>query len=283
MLVCTVLLHASAQSTTTTTNSEANVESLTALLAVRRNVLLGEVHDNAAQHALRLRALQQRVAAGERPALAFEQFDRNQQADIDRVRAEQPGSAAAIVALGAPGWNWSFYAPFVQLAVDYKLPIVATNLSRADAMRVSTSGWDAVFDAAERERIGLDRLSPQVLARHEHAVAQGHCDLLPPEAVAALTRAQIARDIMMAQAIEPYLASGVVLLAGNGHVRRDIGVPIWLAPGERAAVESIGLLENSGDTATEDPAGRYDAVLFTSPAERPDPCESLRRRMPARP
>ena len=45
-------------------------------------VLLGEVHDNAAQHALRLRAFEALLAGGARPALALEQFDRNRQADI---------------------------------------------------------------------------------------------------------------------------------------------------------------------------------------------------------
>jgi hypothetical protein len=41
--------------------------------------LLGEVHDNAAQHALRLRAFEALLATGARPALAMEQFDRNRQ------------------------------------------------------------------------------------------------------------------------------------------------------------------------------------------------------------
>ena len=52
----------------------------------RRIVVLGEVHDNSAQHALRLAALRIIVDGGARPALAFEQFDREWQADIDRAR-----------------------------------------------------------------------------------------------------------------------------------------------------------------------------------------------------
>ena len=47
-------------------------------------VLLGEVHDNAAQHALRLRAFEAHLAAGARPALALEQLDREHQVAIDR-------------------------------------------------------------------------------------------------------------------------------------------------------------------------------------------------------
>jgi uncharacterized iron-regulated protein len=44
--------------------------------------------DNGAQHALRLAALRLQVEAGARPALAFEQFDREQQPAIDRARRD---------------------------------------------------------------------------------------------------------------------------------------------------------------------------------------------------
>ncbi|MFX5385568.1 ChaN family lipoprotein, partial [Acinetobacter baumannii] len=42
-------------------------------------VLLGEVHDNAAQHALRLEAFKALLDGGARPALALEQLDRDKQ------------------------------------------------------------------------------------------------------------------------------------------------------------------------------------------------------------
>ena len=279
-LLCATLFGAAAQAADPTNDS---IEQLAQLLAMRRNVLLGEVHDNAGQHALRLHALQRRLDAGERPALAFEQFDRDRQDDIDRVRKQQPRDAAAIAALGAPGWNWKLYTPFLQLALDYDLPIVAANLSRTDAMHVSSDGWNALFDTAERERLGLERLPAKLLESHERAVAQGHCGLLPPEAVSALARAQIARDIVIARAIEPYLRSGVVLLSGNGHVRRDIGVPIWIAPSQRMDLLSVGLLERGGDATPQSLSDEYDAIVLTAAAERPDPCEPLRRRLAPKP
>jgi hypothetical protein len=46
----------------------------------------------------------------------------------------------------------------------------------------------------------------------------------------------------------------VVLLAGNGHVRTDIGVPRWLDPATRQRSEAIGLLE-AGDNDTPTTAG----------------------------
>jgi uncharacterized iron-regulated protein len=254
---------------------DASAEALADAMTHSRSVLLGEVHDNAQQHALRLAALKQLIVSGARPVLAFEQFDRERQDDIDRLRRERPGDADALIALGARSWEWRHYRPFVQLALDHELPIVAANLSRADAMKVSMSGWSAVFDPATQERLGLDRLPPAFVAAHEQAVARGHCDLLPASALPAMARAQIARDIVLAQSVQPHLARGVVLLAGNGHVRNDIGVPVWLAA-ERSQFLSIALLESG---IARDEAAPFDVVVETVPAVRPDPCEALRRRL----
>jgi len=263
---------------------EASPQALAAAMALRRTVLLGEVHDNGAQHALRAEALRLRIEAGARPAIAFEQFDRERQADIDRVRREEPGNADALIeAAGARNWDWKHYRPFVQIALDFDLPIVAANLSRREAIKVSTQGWSALFDATEQAALGLDRLSAEFIADHERAVARGHCDLLPAESLPSMARAQIARDLVLARSLLPYLSRGVVLLTGNGHVRKDMGVPHWLTAEQRREVIAIGLLEaNSGevDAAAEDLKQRYDVVLKTAPADRPDPCEALRKRIP---
>ncbi len=63
-------------------------------LARRPVVLLGEVHDNGIQHRIRADALRRLLEGGARPAIAFEQFDRERQADIDRARRESPPDGA---------------------------------------------------------------------------------------------------------------------------------------------------------------------------------------------
>jgi uncharacterized iron-regulated protein len=97
-----------------------------------------------------------------------------------------------------------------------------------------------------------------------------------------MARAQIARDLVLARSLLPYLSRGVVLLTGNGHVRKDTGVPYWLTAEQRREVIAIGLLEaDSGDDgiAIGDLQRRYDVVLKTAPVARPDPCEALRKRL----
>lgn len=233
-------------------------DALAGAMQASRVVLLGEVHDNAAQHALRAQALRRILAAGARPAIAFEQFDRDAQGAIDRARRERPRDADHLVAQarGAPGWNWSLYKPYIALALEYDLPIVAANLSRADAMKIATTA--APTDA------------PAALVRaQEEAITKGHCDLLPPDAVPGMARAQIARDRALAASIAPYAGRGVVLLTGNGHARKDMGVAHWLA----VPSTSIALVEDDEDT------GAFDYYIVTERASRPDPCEELRKRM----
>jgi len=236
----------------------------------RRIVVLGEVHDNPAQHALRLSALKILVDGGARPALAFEQFDREWQADIDRARRERPRDADYVIAAGkgAPSWRWELYRPYVQLALDYDLPIVAANLSRRGAMDVAmqTRGPEPASVPAG------------VQHAHEDAIAKGHCNLLPPDALPGMANAQIARDRTLAESLRTHAARGVVLLTGNGHARIDIGVPFWLTPDERRVSTSIGVLERDDEDGAGEAAGRFDAFVLTARAERPDPCEELRKR-----
>jgi uncharacterized iron-regulated protein len=242
-------------------------------------VLLGEVHDNAALHALRLEALRLLLAGGARPALAFEQFDRDRQPEIDRARAIRPLDADHLIAAGGAdgGWEWDHYRPYLQLALAHGLPVVAANLSRTDAMRVVREGFAAVLGDERMRRLGLDQLPQPFLAAHRLAVARGHCDLLPDTMLPAMARAQIARDIVLADALRAHHDRGVVLLTGNGHARIDIGVPAWLSPDERRVSVSVGLVETVPDARSE-PHPPFDAVFGVAAAHRPDPCIALRER-----
>jgi len=255
----------------------ASVDALTQAMMRQPIVLLGEVHDNAAQHALRVQALRRLLERGARPAIALEQFDREQQGAVDRVRGEPGDTASRVTRLievaGGRGWQWDLYRPYLALALEQDLPIVAANLSRPLAMRVAQEGLGAVFDASQRGALGLDAIPQPVLEAQEREIEQGHCGRVPREALPAMARAQIARDATLAQAIEPYFDRGVVLLTGNGHARRDIGVVRHLSAADRARTITIGLLEDDEKAAAE--AADFDVALLTPVQPRPDPCAHL--------
>ena len=258
----------------------ANPDELAAQLARHPVAILGETHDNAAQHRLRATALARLYEGGARPALALEQFDRGQQAAIDALlQADAPVAERVdrIVALGDRGWNWTYYRPYVELAVTYRVPLIAANLSRADALRVARDGVGAAFGPAEQAAMRLQDVPADLLRAQRREVDEGHCHTLPADALEPMARAQVARDATMAAMLQPVLPRGVVLLAGNGHARRDIGVVRYLSPADRQRAVSIGLIEDDGH-APELPRGAFDAIILTAAQPRPDPCLELQKK-----
>lgn len=233
--------------------------------------LLGEVHDNPAGHQQRFTQLQSRVLQGWRPAIAMEQFDREQQPALDQALRECGDASCVIqrVAGDSAAWHWSYYQPLIQLALTQHLPLLAANLSRGDAVKVMRQGYAAALDPATLQRFALDLpVTPDLLARQREEIIVSHCHKLPLSMVDGMVRAQIARDVWMAQVLSPYATSGVVLLAGNGHVRRDLGVPRWLAQIGIRHSQSVGFIEVA-DSA------EFDRVHLLPPHPRPDSCDEL--------
>ena len=239
-------------------------------------LLLGEVHDNAAGHAARAALLREKIEAGWRPAIAMEQFDTGQQPALDAAMRDCT-DAACVIARVAPknaSWTWDYYQPLIALALQYKLPLYAANLSRAEASKVVKNGFAAALPTELIARYRLDTLPADLLAAQETEVRDSHCGALPESLVTPMAKAQIARDVVMAQTLRNHAGNGVVLIAGNGHVRSDIAVPYWLHRDD-FGTRSIGFLEPATD------AKPYDRVQRIPVTERPDPCAGFKAPQPA--
>jgi uncharacterized iron-regulated protein len=86
---------------------------------------------------------------------------------------------------------------------------------------------------------------------------------------------QRARDAAFAHAmLDAPPGARVVLIAGNGHVRTDLGVPRYLRAAGVAAsdIAAIGYVEQGDDDAAP-----YDARRIGPRAARTDPCTALRK------
>jgi uncharacterized iron-regulated protein len=256
-------------------------------------LLLGEVHDNPHHHLLRAWLLGTLAVGGPNLAVVFEHIRTDQQDTVDGLISAKPAPSAADLLAGLD-WNNSgwpgaeMFHPLFAKAIGLGLPIVAGNLPRAQIRNVARNGMTAL-DASEVRRLGLDQgLEPALHSALIDELDGSHCGLIPRNAMEGLATAQRLRDAHLAAAmIEAGRRRGrAVLLAGNGHVRTDRGVP-WhlrrLAAGSKVlAVMLIETVPGRLDAAgylPKDPHGgpAVDLVIFTPAVKREDPCEAMRR------
>lgn len=253
-------------------------------------VLLGEVHDNPAAHRVQAEALQALTAAGRKPAVVWEMVRRPKQPVLDHP---PPEPAALGVALGwaESGWpDWSLYAPIAAVALAQGLPMLAGDLP-PEALRAVARNGLATLDADIATLAQAPLSAPQRDGLLE-ALRSGHCGLLDAAMLAPMLPVQQARDAAMAVALlkGAARADGAVLIAGNGHTRRDWGVPHYLADAApEARISSVGVLEVVADEveaaaylepdAAGDPV--YDLLWFVPRAQREDPCAGLSERLSA--
>ena len=223
-------------------------EQLVARLVRARYVLLGERHDNPDHHRIQAALVRALLAAGRRPAVAFEMFTADDAGSIARHLAAAPRDAAGLAAAvdwKRSGWpDWAYYEPIAQAALDAGLPIVAANLAPATA-RALARGDRSALPAGLAARHALDQPLPDggeaALARELH---DAHCGHIPWERMDGMVLAQRARDATLADGMLAAAVDGAVLIAGTAHVRTDRGVPAYLrarAPG--ASIAAVAPLE----------------------------------------
>ena len=235
-------------------------------------LLLGETHDNPLHHQARAALLRDLPAPVGRVVL--EQLDRG--ARLDPALPLDEALERAGFQRGA--WQWPLHEPVFVAARERGMPIVGGNLGRADGRRIATQG-EAAVDPALAARLAEAPLSGTAQRELDTDLVDGHCGRLPASRLPNMRLAQRARDAALALSLLEAAGAPALLIAGNGHVRRDYGVPPLLAArAPTARVVSVGFVEVAAG-ATPDPAGlrgRYDYVWFTPPVEREDPCAGLR-------
>ncbi len=265
--------------------------AVAAVAAGAELVLLGETHDNADHHAVQARLVRAMVAAGRKPAVAFEMLDTDQQSKVDAAIAADPRSPDAVaraIHWSEGGWpDFAIYRPLFSVVAEAGLPIVAANLSRAQARSVVRGGASTLAPAvrAVLDRAGALPADAQKDMREE--MKSSHCGELPDSLLDPMVTMQRVRDAQLAErllAAPP--SAGAVLIAGTGHVRTDRGVPSYLArEAPRRTVLAVGMLEVVPEaTSPEAYAAQFgvetlplDFVVFTPAAAREDPCEELRQ------
>nr|WP_319484059.1 ChaN family lipoprotein [uncultured Cohaesibacter sp.] len=290
----------------TKTAQEASLQELVDAIAGARYLLLGEKHDNPRHHVLQARMIEQaaeRIAQnGRKGHVVLEMLEPHHQPALDAINqrvdeipasgAEAYKSAETITAtMGQAlewktrGWpDWALYQPIFTTALAHHMPLYAGNPERDDLLAAGRKGilsddlqkdlgWDLDYDASQR-----DSLTEELVA--------AHCGMMGPGSVGPLMTMQRLKDAHMARAMRQAGAADdlSVLIAGNGHTRKDRGVPMFLNTGQRVVSISFMEVTRGANDPTAypgfDPA-LYDFVWFTPRVDEIDPCEKFREQLKA--
>jgi uncharacterized iron-regulated protein len=226
-------------------------------------LMLGEQHDAPEHQALQRDVVLALAERGQLGALVIEMAEHGRQTSGLPADASETRVREALNWTDQGGWPWPVYSAVVMAAVRAGVPVLGGDLPRSQMTA-------AMGNAALESRIGNAALQEQ-----RQGIREGHCDLLPESQIGPMTRIQLARDDTMARTV---VAAGekagagktVVLVAGNGHVRRDLGVPLYLP---KTLAHRV-VMAQAGAAKTAPPA---DAV-WPTPAQPPrDHCAELRQ------
>lgn len=255
------------------TGQVLSAETLAEMVSSSDVVLLGELHDDPKHH----------QARGELIAA----MARSGRAGMTVVAEHLPAGSrvvfadASLPALEAAGfnkisWGWPLHAPLFDAIREAGLPLIGGNLPKGLSKEIVKNRKKA-FPAAVAGIFNAAPLSDSARKKLDQDLIDGHCGQLPQRYLEPMQLAQRATDISMAIALKDNKPA--VLVAGNGHVRKDYGVPqVLAAVAPSLTVTTIGFYERTAASTELLPAlaGIYDYVWITDAIERTDPCEDFK-------
>ena len=265
------------------TNIFISKEQLSRDVLSAKYLILGEKHDNPDHHLVQLGFINYLLDNNKLEQITFEMMDGSSQSLLDAIQNEQFSSLDELrnyLEWDEVGWDWDFYGPLLNAAYIENIPMAAGNITNEEMLEVY--GFDSlpneynVLDDATMEQLFVD-------------IDESHCGLLPESQFPAMVRVQQARDYSMASSMpEPEDEGAVVLITGNYHARKDLGVANYLVSKHHnlsmGDIVSIGLIEvqeseenpefylqKYGDVAA------YDYIWFTPAISEEDYCATLRQ------
>ena len=160
--------------------------------------------------------------------------------------------------------------------------MTAANINAEKMMQVYSEALPAsiqgVLDAPTLEQLNVD-------------IDASHCGLLPASQFPAMVRVQQSRDYTMANSMStPESGKLSVLIAGNYHIRQDLGVPNYLRAQDRRdnddprhdSVVSLSFTEVDPEAANPQEylqqfgeTKAFDFIWFTPAVSNEDYCASL--------
>ncbi len=256
---------------------QLTVSALLQILSQADVVLLGEIHDNPRHHVLRGQLLSDASMSQRR--LIAEQLDAGQQA------GDKPDLRHSLELAGfdADGWEWPLHEPVFSSARKAGLAIYGGNITAEQTREIFTSKGSRLPGGLQ-DLLQKARLDDDALKQLRQEIDEGHCGAMPASMFDGMLAVQRARDASMSAELLKHLPA--VLVAGNGHVWKHVGVPqIIRANRPELRVVSVMFVEHEAFAdAAEQTAwlqnfqAKADFVWVTPAQKRPDPCLRFKKK-----
>jgi len=233
-------------------------------------VILGENHDNAIHHEGQA-ALIKRIQP---KAVVFEMLTPLMATQVNAYAKDDLRPLGSEIGWEAAGWpDFAIYLPVFEALGTARA--VGAALPRNAVREAFEAGAAAVFEG-DAARFGLqDALPEEETQARQRMQFDAHCAAMPLDLMGGMVEAQRLRDAHFAArtllALDAY-GGPVVVITGNGHARKDWGMPHALAvAAPDVTVFSVGFVEDLvGDTDA-----RFDLAIPTEAAPRGDPCAAF--------
>jgi len=254
-------------------------------------VMLGETHDNIKHHQDQGWIIRELSKQKPNIAVVFEMVNEEQANTINGTDNLTTEKALDILEEAKTGWEYKkYYGPVFESVVEAKLKIYPADLDRTTMIKVVREGQDNAPNELQT-LLEKNQLSDEDREALRKEIEATHCGMINEEMTKAMMLGQRIRDAAIGNNLYQAKIAGfdaVVLISGSGHVRKDRGAPMYLkAEDPNASILSIAWMEVSEDaTDPKDyakPWGHeampFDYVIFTPAADRPDPCEEMKKFM----
>ena len=245
-------------------------DALIEVIADSDFLLLGELHDNPLHHKRRGELL---AALPETTTVVAEHLQLGKQMAPSGALLNSLEDAG----FDAKAWRWPLHGPLFAAIRERGLPLAGGNIPRATARAVVRDGGGAIPTELS-EIVAGSPLAAASQASLDAELLRSHCAQVPAAMIPGLRLAQQTRDAAMFSALSIAVGRPAVLLAGNGHIRSDYGVPRLLRqhrPNSRLI--AVAFLEEGAATAPDEQATPYDYLWITEAASRADPCADFKR------
>lgn len=233
-------------------------------------LLLGELHDNVFHHRERgsfIKLLAQPVMT-----IVSEHLPANSKVAFSGSTL----SALELAGFEKKSWDWPLHEPLFDHIRAVGHILIGGNLAKGVSKDLAKNGR-SILTLEMRDAIARATLDAKSGKALEQDLIDGHCGQLPEKYLGPMQLIQRATD--SAFALTMLNNKPAILVAGNGHVRKDYGVPqVINAIAPEIKVISIGFHERAEQEKEliKSFNGIYDFVWFTEAASRTDPCAGFK-------